>query len=191
VRVKPDGVRRGSTAEICRSLREIQAGECYVEVRWFGRRATIEQAKGILMARQAIDANRAFAMSGKHSQHNGRKLADIAAAVVESHPVLLPPLRESTELSHDVDGRSRRPACRTRRSDRRADERDVVLKALTDGPPTPAVAARAAARTAATMRLTTASQWSSSHRSAATRNCRCAPFFAGAISYSVGAVVYA
>ena len=101
VRVKPDGVRRGSTAEICRSLREIQAGECYVEVRWFGRRATIEQAKGTLMARQAIDANRAFAMSGKPSQHNGRKLADITAAVVESHLVLLPPLRESTELSHD------------------------------------------------------------------------------------------
>jgi hypothetical protein len=26
-----------------------------------------------------------------HSQHNGRKLSDIAAAVVESHLLLLPP----------------------------------------------------------------------------------------------------
>jgi two-component system, response regulator / RNA-binding antiterminator len=56
----------------------------------FGRRATIEQAKGILMARHAIDADKAFEMLRDHSQHNGRKLADIAAAVVESHLLLLP-----------------------------------------------------------------------------------------------------
>ena len=40
----------------------------------FGRRATIEQAKGILMARHAIDADKAFEMLRDHSQHNGRKL---------------------------------------------------------------------------------------------------------------------
>ena len=56
----------------------------------FGRRATIEQAKGILMARHGIDADTAFAMLRDHSQHNGRKLADIAAAIVESHLLLLP-----------------------------------------------------------------------------------------------------
>ena len=56
----------------------------------FGRRATIEQAKGILMARHAIDADTAFEMLRDHSQHNGRKLADIAAAIVESHLLLLP-----------------------------------------------------------------------------------------------------
>jgi response regulator NasT len=56
----------------------------------FGRRATIEQAKGILMARHAIDADKAFEMLRDHSQHNGRKLADVAAAVVESHLLLLP-----------------------------------------------------------------------------------------------------
>ena len=39
----------------------------------FGRRATIEQAKGILMARHAIDADTAFEMLRDHSQHNGRK----------------------------------------------------------------------------------------------------------------------
>ncbi len=57
----------------------------------FGRRATIEQAKGILMARHAIDADMAFEMLRGHSQHNGRKLVDVADAVVESHLLLLPP----------------------------------------------------------------------------------------------------
>jgi response regulator NasT len=57
----------------------------------FGRRATIEQAKGILMARHAIDADKAFEMLRGHSQHNGRKLVDVADAVVESHLLLLPP----------------------------------------------------------------------------------------------------
>jgi AmiR/NasT family two-component response regulator len=37
----------------------------------FGRRATIEQAKGILMASHAVDADRAFEMVRDHSQHNG------------------------------------------------------------------------------------------------------------------------
>src|SRR6187401_386314 len=58
----------------------------------FGRRATIEQAKGILMARHAIDADIAFQMLREHSQHNGRKLVDIAQAVVDSHLLLLAPL---------------------------------------------------------------------------------------------------
>lgn len=56
----------------------------------FGRRATIEQAKGIVMARHAISADAAFEQLRDHSQHNGRKLADVAAAVVESHLQLLP-----------------------------------------------------------------------------------------------------
>ena len=57
----------------------------------FGRRAVIEQAKGILMARHAIDADTAFEMLRDHSQHSGRKLSDVAGAVVESHLLLLPP----------------------------------------------------------------------------------------------------
>jgi response regulator NasT len=56
----------------------------------FGRRAVIEQAKGILMARHATTAAKAFEMLRDHSQHSGRKLADVAAAVVESHLLLLP-----------------------------------------------------------------------------------------------------
>src|SRR6188768_2634826 len=44
----------------------------------FGRRATIEQAKGILMCRHSINAEAAFQLLRDHSQHNGRKLADVA-----------------------------------------------------------------------------------------------------------------
>src|SRR5205085_2947171 len=54
----------------------------------FGRRATIEQAKGILMARHSINADNAFEMLLDHSQHNGRTLVDVADAVVESHILL-------------------------------------------------------------------------------------------------------
>jgi response regulator NasT len=54
-----------------------------------GRRAVIEQAKGILMARHAIDADDAFELLRVHSQRTGRKVADVAAAIVDSH-VLLP-----------------------------------------------------------------------------------------------------
>ena len=57
----------------------------------FGRRALIEQAKGILMARHAIDADQAFGMLREHSQQHGSKLADVAAGVVEDHVQLIPP----------------------------------------------------------------------------------------------------
>jgi len=56
----------------------------------FGRRALIEQAKGILMARQGVNADQAFEILREHSQRTGRKLAEVAEAVVESH-LLLPP----------------------------------------------------------------------------------------------------
>jgi response regulator NasT len=56
----------------------------------FGRRAKIEQAKGILMARHALDEQAAFERLRDHSQHSGRKLVDVADAVVESHLLLLP-----------------------------------------------------------------------------------------------------
>jgi response regulator NasT len=60
----------------------------------FGRRATIEQAKGILMARHSIDGEHAFNMLRTHSQHNGRKLVDVAQAIVDSHLLLLPSVPE-------------------------------------------------------------------------------------------------
>jgi AmiR/NasT family two-component response regulator len=57
----------------------------------FGRRAQIEQAKGILMARHSINADDAFHRLRDHSQQTGHKLSDIASAIVESHLLLLPP----------------------------------------------------------------------------------------------------
>lgn len=56
----------------------------------FGRRATIEQAKGILMARNGIDADKAFEMLKSHSQRTGQKLIEVATAITQSH-ALLPP----------------------------------------------------------------------------------------------------
>ena len=58
-----------------------------------------EQAKGILMARHAIDADRAFEMLRNHSQHNGHKLASVAAAIVDSHLLLLPPITQPASNS--------------------------------------------------------------------------------------------
>src|SRR6266581_1872760 len=82
----------------------------------FGRRATIEQAKGILMARHAIDADGAFEMLRNHSQHHGRKLVDVAAAIVESHLLLPPPLAEPATSRHF--GQNGSPTDRASRLDR-------------------------------------------------------------------------
>jgi response regulator NasT len=57
----------------------------------FARRALIEQAKGILMARYALDADEAFARLRAHSQQNGVKLGEVASAIVESHLLLRSP----------------------------------------------------------------------------------------------------
>ena len=54
----------------------------------FGRRATIERAKGILMERHSVDDARAFDMLRHHSRATNRKLVDIATAVVDGHPLL-------------------------------------------------------------------------------------------------------
>jgi AmiR/NasT family two-component response regulator len=54
----------------------------------FGRRATIERAKGILMERHAVDDSAAFDMLRDRSRTANRKLVDIASAVVDGHPLL-------------------------------------------------------------------------------------------------------
>lgn len=54
----------------------------------FGRRAIIEQAKGILMERNGIDADAAFALLKSHSQQNGQKLNDVAQAITQTHQLL-------------------------------------------------------------------------------------------------------
>jgi AmiR/NasT family two-component response regulator len=57
----------------------------------------IEQAKGILMARHMTDSEHAFEMLRDHSQRNGRKLVDVAQAIVDSHLLLLPSPATSPE----------------------------------------------------------------------------------------------
>jgi AmiR/NasT family two-component response regulator len=54
----------------------------------FGRRATIEQAKGILMERNRISADAAFVLLKSHSQESGQKLIDVAQAITQTHQLL-------------------------------------------------------------------------------------------------------
>jgi AmiR/NasT family two-component response regulator len=54
----------------------------------FGRRATIERAKGILMERHSIDEQHAFEMLREQSRTANRKLIDLATAIVDGHRLL-------------------------------------------------------------------------------------------------------
>ena len=65
----------------------------------FGRRAIIEQAKGILMARNRIDADQAFQLLKTYSQQHGRKLIDVAEAVTQSHQLLQHDARAGSGLN--------------------------------------------------------------------------------------------
>jgi AmiR/NasT family two-component response regulator len=60
----------------------------------FGRRATIERAKGILMERHGASEDLAFEMLRTHARSGNRKLVDIAAAVVDGHGLLPGPAKE-------------------------------------------------------------------------------------------------
>ena len=57
----------------------------------FTRRATIERAKGILMATHSIDEQQAFDLLRRHSQQTGRRLLDLAEAIAESYRPLATP----------------------------------------------------------------------------------------------------
>jgi response regulator NasT len=61
----------------------------------FGRRAVIERAKGILMERHAVDDGKAFELLREHSQRSGRKVYDLAQAILDSHLLLMPQLAEA------------------------------------------------------------------------------------------------
>ena len=62
----------------------------YVNREWIERRAMVEQAKGIVMERFAVDSEAAFALLRRLSQNSNRKVADIAAELVRTR-----------ELPHD------------------------------------------------------------------------------------------
>lgn len=66
----------------------------------FGRRAIIEQAKGILMERNGIRADAAFALLKSHSQATGRRLLDVAEALTQSH-LLLPSVRRGDKAQSE------------------------------------------------------------------------------------------
>jgi response regulator NasT len=52
------------------------------------RRALIERAKGILMERHGIDDRRAFELLREHARSSGRRVLDIAQAVLDGHALL-------------------------------------------------------------------------------------------------------
>jgi AmiR/NasT family two-component response regulator len=54
----------------------------------FGRRAITERAKGILMERHGIGEQGAFELLRAQARNTGRKLVDVADAVVEGHRLL-------------------------------------------------------------------------------------------------------
>ena len=54
----------------------------------FGRRATIERAKGILMERHSINEENAFELLREQSRTANRKLIDLATAGVDGHRLL-------------------------------------------------------------------------------------------------------
>jgi response regulator NasT len=51
----------------------------------FARRATVERAKGVLMARYAIGEDDAFLILRRQARQSSRKLVDVAEAVVSTH----------------------------------------------------------------------------------------------------------
>jgi AmiR/NasT family two-component response regulator len=54
----------------------------------FGRRAVTERAKGILMERHGVDEQHAFQMLRDHARRTGRKVVDVAEAVLAAHGLL-------------------------------------------------------------------------------------------------------
>jgi AmiR/NasT family two-component response regulator len=54
----------------------------------FARRAVIERAKGIIMTSQQLDDRQAFELLRRQSQHSGRRLHEVAQAVIDSHLLL-------------------------------------------------------------------------------------------------------
>ena len=52
------------------------------------RRGVIERAKGILMERHSVDDRRAFELLRDHSRATGKRVVDVAQAVLDGHALL-------------------------------------------------------------------------------------------------------
>jgi response regulator NasT len=59
----------------------------------FDRRAVTERAKGMLMERHGIDERKAFSMLRSQARSRGRRLEDMASAVLDSQALLSGPAR--------------------------------------------------------------------------------------------------
>jgi response regulator NasT len=57
----------------------------------FARRSVTERAKGMLMERHGVDERRAFTMLRSQARSRGRRLEEIAEAVLDSHSLLSVP----------------------------------------------------------------------------------------------------
>lgn len=67
----------------------------------FGRRAITERAKGVLMERHAVDEREAFNMLRTEARRTGRKLTDVAEAILASHRLL--PSRDLRQPATDPE----------------------------------------------------------------------------------------
>ncbi|HVF80161.1 MAG TPA: ANTAR domain-containing protein [Solirubrobacteraceae bacterium] len=65
-----------------------------------GRRVTIEQAKGILMERRAINADDAFASLREHARNSNTTVLNLAQAIVTGHLLLTPQPTNDASASH-------------------------------------------------------------------------------------------
>jgi response regulator NasT len=72
-----------------------------------GRRAFIEQAKGILMERHGISADDAFASLRTRSRNTNTTVLAVADAVITSHTLFstAPNVPQAQRAEHNVDGR--------------------------------------------------------------------------------------
>ncbi|MGW0538429.1 ANTAR domain-containing protein [Streptomyces sp. NPDC003032] len=58
-------------------------------------RTTIEQAKGFLAARHAIDPDTAFQQMRAHARHHQVRIADLARAIIDETAALPPPTHDA------------------------------------------------------------------------------------------------
>jgi AmiR/NasT family two-component response regulator len=68
----------------------LRFSECHGLEGAFGRRATVERAKGILMERHGVEERRAFELLRDHARQHNTKLVDISRSVIEGHLLLRP-----------------------------------------------------------------------------------------------------
>jgi AmiR/NasT family two-component response regulator len=86
---KPEDVQAAIEVALRRHRESSELSERVEELEGaLDRRVTIERAKGILMERHSVDDGAAFELLREHARSSGRRVAAVAAAVVEGHALL-------------------------------------------------------------------------------------------------------